>query len=74
MAINNRYMKGDELLKKATKSEEKDDKEENDDTVEMSLKDFVKEHTSLIKILKSGTKAEQLKEARSQQKELQKYL
>ena len=36
----------------------------------MSLKDFVKEHKTLVKILRTGTKKQRLKEAMKQQKEL----
>jgi hypothetical protein len=36
--------------------------------------DFIKEHTRLIKILKSGTKNERVKEAVGQKKELMKFL
>lgn len=42
--------------------------------VKMGLKPFVKEHRSLIKVLKSGTKKQQIKEANEQRKELAKYI
>ncbi len=38
--------------------------------IPMNKKDFVKEHKKLIKILMKGTKAEQVKEAQKQLKEL----
>jgi hypothetical protein len=37
-------------------------------------KEFVMEHKKLVKILASGTPAQQKKEAKAQLKELQKYL
>jgi hypothetical protein len=40
----------------------------------MHLKDFVKEHKRLIKILESGTKKQQKKEAKDQAAELAKML
>jgi hemerythrin len=40
----------------------------------MKLKDFVKEHKRLIKILNKGTKAQQRKEAKDQAAELAKRL
>ena len=36
----------------------------------MSLDDFVKEHKNLIQILKTGSKAQQIAEAKAQQEEL----
>lgn len=42
--------------------------------VTIPAKEFVKEHVSLVDILKSGTKSEQQKEATSQQKELKKVM
>lgn len=38
-----------------------------------SLDDLIKEHNRLVKVLKSGSKEDQLKEARIQNKELSKY-
>jgi len=43
------------------------------DKISMSKKDLLKEHQRLIKVLKSGNKKEQIKEAISQQKEIEKY-
>jgi hypothetical protein len=43
-------------------------------SISMSLSDLIKEHKNLIKILKSGSKTEQLKEAQDQLKEMNKYL
>jgi hypothetical protein len=40
----------------------------------MKPADFIKEHLRLIKVLKSGTKRQQLKEAKDQSKELKKML
>lgn len=40
----------------------------------MKPADFIKEHLRLIKVLKSGTKKEQLKEAKDQSAELKKML
>lgn len=48
--------------------------EENLQNRRMKLKDFVKEHHRLIQVLKKGTKAQQTKEAKKQQKELKKML
>jgi len=42
--------------------------------LEMKLKDFVKEHKRLIKILNKGTKAQQRKEAKDQAAELLRML
>tara|TARA_R110000868_G_C10867063_1_gene761980 strand:- start:262 stop:402 length:141 start_codon:yes stop_codon:yes gene_type:complete len=42
-------------------------------TILMSKADLLKEHLKLIKILKTGTKIEQMREASSQAKELLKY-
>jgi hypothetical protein len=42
-------------------------------TVTMSKADLLKEHLKLIKILRTGTKLEQMREASSQAKELIKY-
>ena len=42
--------------------------------VSISKPDFIKEHKNLIKILKKGTKAQQLKEAQDQSEELSKEL
>ena len=42
-------------------------------TVTMSKADLLKEHLKLIKILKTGTKLQQMREASSQAKELIKY-
>jgi len=41
-------------------------------TVKMSKSDFTSEHTHLVKILKSGSKKEQIKEANEQNQELKK--
>jgi hypothetical protein len=43
------------------------------DKITMSKKNLLKEHQHLIKVLKSGNKKEQIKEAISQQKEIEKY-
>ncbi len=40
----------------------------------MKPADFIREHLRLIKVLKTGTKKDQLKEAKSQSKELKKML
>jgi len=40
------------------------------DTVTMDLQDFIDEHEELVKILRSGSKEELLKEASDQEKEL----
>jgi hypothetical protein len=40
----------------------------------MKLRDFVKEHKKLVKILESGTKKQQRKEAKSQAAELARML
>ena len=40
----------------------------------MDKEDFVKEHKNLVKVLRSGTKSEQLKEADEQEGELSKHL
>jgi hypothetical protein len=42
-------------------------------TVTMSKADLLKEHVKLIKILKTGTKLERMREAADQAKELIKY-
>jgi hypothetical protein len=36
----------------------------------MSAKEFIREHKSLVKILKTGSKAKRLAEARKQKREL----
>ena len=36
----------------------------------MEMADFVKEHKSLVKILKTGSKSQRIKEAKKQAKEL----
>ncbi len=41
---------------------------------EMSRSDFISEHKKLIKILKSGSRAEQIAEAEAQQEELDEFL
>lgn len=40
----------------------------------MKLRDLVKEHKTLIPILRSGTSAQRKKEAKKQAKELTKYI
>lgn len=42
--------------------------------VEMRLKEFIKEHQNLIKVLESGMKKQLMKEAEKQKKELKKYV
>ena len=42
--------------------------------VEMPLRDFVKEHKNLVKILKVGNLAERKREAKEQSQELKRYL
>tara|TARA_R110000868_G_scaffold498_8_gene3744 strand:- start:1800 stop:1943 length:144 start_codon:yes stop_codon:yes gene_type:complete len=42
-------------------------------TVTMSKADLLKEHIKLIKVLRTGTRMEQMREAASQAKELLKY-
>lgn len=42
-------------------------------TVTMSKADLLKEHQKLIKVLRTGTRMEQMREAASQAKELLKY-
>jgi hypothetical protein len=42
--------------------------------IEMKFKNFIKEHNRLIKVLESGMKTKQMKEAAEQKKELKKYL
>jgi len=42
-------------------------------TVTMSKADLLKEHKKLIKVLRTGTKMEQMREAASQAKEALKY-
>ena len=42
-------------------------------TITMSKADLLKEHLKLIKILKTGTKMERMREASDQAKELIKY-
>jgi hypothetical protein len=42
-------------------------------TISMSKADLLAEHRKLIKILRTGTKIEQMREAASQAKELLKY-
>ena len=42
-------------------------------TVKMSKADLLKEHKKLIKILRTGTKLQQMREAADQAKELIKY-
>ena len=44
-----------------------------DKSVSMKLNDLIEEHKNLIKVLKTGTKKEQAKEAKKQAKELKKY-
>ena len=41
--------------------------------VTMSKQSFVKEHTNLVKVLRSGNKSKLDKEAKEQAKELSKY-
>jgi len=41
-------------------------------TVKLSKPEFTKEHTHLVKVLKSGSKKEQIKEANEQNQELKK--
>jgi hypothetical protein len=40
----------------------------------MKLKEFVKEHKRLVKILTGGTHEQRRQEAKAQMKELQKYI
>lgn len=42
-------------------------------TVTMSKADLLKEHIKLIKVLRTGTRIEQMKEAADQAKEMLKY-
>jgi hemerythrin len=42
--------------------------------VSMNLNDFIKEHKHLINVLNNGTKAERMKEASKQKKELMERL
>ena len=60
--------KKEELLlkKKKTNSVKK-----SEDEVEMTKKEFVKEHKNLVEVLRSGDKKKQKKEAKDQKKELQ---
>jgi hypothetical protein len=50
-----------------------EDKNESD-TYEMPRQEAMDEHKRLIKILRTGSKAEQLKEADAQEKELNEYI
>lgn len=61
---------GKELLEEAMEIEED---EEEDDEIEMSKDEFIKEHERLIKILRNGNDAELKAEADKQEKELSKY-
>jgi len=47
--------------------------EDEEDEVEMPKKEFVEEHKNLVEVLKSGSKEEQLKEAKDQASELKEY-
>mgnify|MGYP003654484575 CR=1 FL=1 len=42
-------------------------------TVTMTKADLLKEHVKLIKVLRTGTKMQQMKEAASQAREMLKY-
>lgn len=53
---------------------ERMNEQEDDDEIEMSKSELRKEHEKLIKVLRSGSKAEQLREAAEQEKELKKYV
>jgi hypothetical protein len=48
-------------------------KKPEEEEVKMTLKEFRKEHVRLLRILRTGTKAEQLKEAEDQEKEMKEY-
>lgn len=43
------------------------------DTVTMTKAEMLKEHVRLVKILRTGTKLERMKEAAKQSKEMQEY-
>lgn len=75
MAKNNRYMTGDEMLDKMSDGvRKKEAKDREDDEIEMSKKELVKEHKNLVKVLRSGDKKAQMAEADKQEKELKEYL
>ena len=46
------------------------EEEDDDETYEMPLQDAIEEHHRLIKVLRTGSKEEQMKEADAQEKEL----
>jgi len=55
--------------------EEKDNEvDDSDDNVTMTKADFVKEHTELPKILRTGSKEEREAEASKQEKELEEVI
>ena len=58
-----------QMKNKGIKIDEQEDEEED----EMTPEQFIAEHERLIKILRSGTKAEQLEEADKQEKELEEF-
>jgi len=63
-----------ELLPEALDSFEKPKKEKNPKFKKMAYKDLIKEHTNLVKILKSGDKKSITKEMIEQEKELRSYI
>lgn len=72
MAKNNRYLSGEELLKRAIAP--KEEVEEDEEDYEMPRKEAVAEHQRLISVLRSGDKKAQLAEAQRQEKELKKII
>ena len=58
-----------QMKNKGIKIDEQDSEEED----EMTPEEFINEHERLIKILRSGTKEEQLAEADKQEKELEEF-
>ena len=53
---------------------EKEEEKMIDGKIMMSKVEFIKEHKNLVRILRTGTSAEQLKEADNQEEELSEYL
>jgi len=63
-------MTGEELLKKASDQMQEEPEEE----YEMPRSEAIAEHKRLVKVLRSGDKKAQVKEAELQEKELQKIM
>ena len=62
------------MNKKLGKPMEAEEENESEDSYEMPREQAITEHQRLIKVLRTGTKAEQMKEADLQEAELKKII